>query len=140
MTTQTIAKTRWSKLNIGLWVAQGLLALAYLAAGAMKTFTPIDTLVQSLPYAGDMPNLVRFIGVMEILGAIGLILPSLTRILPKLTAAAAIGLSVVQLCAIVFHAMRGETAMTLPVNLLLLGMSLFILWGRIKARPIAPRS
>jgi uncharacterized membrane protein len=140
MTSLTIASTRWSKLNIGLWTAQGLLALAYLAAGGMKTFTPIDTLVQSLPYAGSMPNFVRFIGTMEILGAIGLILPSLTRILPKLTPAAAVGLSVVQLCAIPFHAMRGEAAMTLPVNLLLLGMSLFVLWGRMKARPITPRS
>jgi uncharacterized membrane protein len=139
MTIQTIT-TRRDKLTIGLWVAQGLLALAYLAAGAMKTFTPIDTLVQSLPYASSMPTFVRFIGTMEILGALGLILPSVTRILPKLMPAAAFGLSFVQVSAIVFHAMRGETAMTLPVNLLLLALSLFILWGRAKARPIAPRA
>jgi hypothetical protein len=56
--------------HIGLWVAQGLLALAFLMAGAMKTFTPIDQLGQKMPWVTDVPKLVRFIGISELLGEI----------------------------------------------------------------------
>lgn len=141
MTTDTFTAPRRNWMNIGLWVAQVVLALAYLAAGSMKLFTPIDALGAMMAYVPTMPELfIRFVGLMEILGAIGLILPSATRILPMLTPAAAVGLSVVQVAAIVLHASRGETAMSLPANLVLLALSLFILWGRSKKAPIAPRS
>jgi hypothetical protein len=140
MTTHTLAPRSLDKMTIGLWAAQALLALFYGGVGAMKAFSPLESLTQMLPYAAEMPAFVRFIGTMELLGAIGLILPALTRILPWLTVAAAAGLSLVQVSAIVFHAMRGETGQTLPMNLVLLALSLFILWGRVKARPIAPRA
>ena len=142
MTTDTIAAPRRNWLTIGLWVAQVLLAVAYLGAGSMKLFQPMDALAgMGMGYVTTMPELfIRFLGLMEILGAIGLILPSLTRILPILTPAAAVGLSIVQVAAIVLHATRGETAMTLPANLVLLALSLFIVWGRAKKAPIAPRS
>ena len=130
--------TAW---NIGLWVAQILLALIYLAAGAMKLFQPVDALVASgLSFAADTPlGFIRFVALMEVLGAVGLILPAATRILPWLTSLAAAGLSVVQVSAIVLHAMRGETAMSLPMNLVLLALSLLILWGRVSRAPIVTR-
>ena len=78
------SKTGW---NIALWVGQVLLAGVYVMAGLMKVSQPIDALVASgLTYASDYPELLtRFIGTMEILGAIGIILPAATRILPGLT-------------------------------------------------------
>ncbi len=107
----------------------------------MKLVQPIDALVgMGMAYAGALPEaFIRFVAFMEILGAIGLLLPAATRILPWLTPLAAVGLSFVQLSAIVLHALRGETAMTLPVNLVLLALSLFILWGRWQKAPIAVR-
>jgi uncharacterized membrane protein YphA (DoxX/SURF4 family) len=127
--------------NIGLWAAQVLLALVYLAAGGMKLFQPIETLVAAgMAYVTTMPELfIRFVGVVEILGAIGVVLPALTRIRPMLTPAAAVGLSLVQVSAIILHALRGETAMTLPMNLVLLALSLFVVWGRTRKAPIAAR-
>ena len=140
MTSDTMTSRRLDKATLALWVVQVLLAAFYGGVGAMKALTPLESLTQMLPYAAEMPVFVRFIGTMELLAAIGLILPALTRIQPWLTPAAAAGLSFVQVSAIVFHAMRAETAQTLPINLVLLAMSLFILWGRLKARPIAPRA
>jgi uncharacterized membrane protein YphA (DoxX/SURF4 family) len=137
--SSTSGRTSW--LNIGLWVAQALLAAAYLAAGWMKLSQPIDGLAaMGIAWATDWPAWsVRFIGAAEIAGALGLILPAATRIMPVLTPLAALGLSVIQVLAIVVHATRGETAMTLPANLVLLALSLFILWGRMRRAPIAPR-
>jgi uncharacterized membrane protein YphA (DoxX/SURF4 family) len=141
MTTESLSAPKRNWMNIGLWAAQILLALAYLAAGGTKLFTPIDTLGTMMAYVPTMPEMfIRFVGLMEILGAVGLILPSVTRILPVLTPAAAVGLSIVQVAAIFLHASRGETATSLPVNLVFLALSLFIVWGRTKKAPIAPRS
>lgn len=129
--------TKW---NIGLWVAQIVLAAVYVMAGFMKLSQPIDALVASgMTYAGDYPELLtRFIGTMEVLGAIGIILPAATRIVPKLTPLAALGFSVIQILAIGLHSTRGEFQV-LPVNLVLLALSLFVLWGRTRKAPIAPR-
>ncbi len=91
-------------MNIALWVIQILLALAFLLAGVPKATQPITALSKRLTWAKDVPApLVRFIGVAEILGALGLILPALTGILPWLTVAAAIGLAIVMAAAIIFH-------------------------------------
>jgi len=129
-----------NKWNIGLWVAQAVLAAVYVMAGFMKLSQPIDALVASgMGYAGDYPELLtRFIGTMEVLGAIGIILPAATRIAPFLTPLAALGFSTIQVLAIGLHTMRGEFQV-LPVNLVLLGLSLFVLWGRLRKAPIAPR-
>jgi putative oxidoreductase len=112
-------------MNLALWVVQGLLALAYLAAGVMKSTQPIAKLGEAVP-----PGLVRFIGVVEILGALGVVLPLATGVLPGLTVAAAIGLAAVQLCAAVFHASRSEFR-AIPVNLVLLILALFVAYGRL---------
>ena len=80
-------------MNIVLWVVQGLLALAFLLAGFMKTFMPVETLKKNMAWVNSVPAaFVRFIGVSEILGAIGLILPAITGIGTWLTMAAAAGL------------------------------------------------
>lgn len=68
-----------------------------------------------------------------------MILPAASRVLPWLTPLAAAGFAVIQLLAIPFHVTRGELAMTWPANLMLLSLSLFVLWGRWKAAPIALR-
>lgn len=121
----------FTTLEFWVWVASGLLALAYLLIGIMKTFRPIPDLAKMMIWPGDVPAaLVRFIGIVEMAGAVGLILPVLTGILARLTPLAAAGLSLVQVLGIGFHARRGETAKTLPINLVLLALSLFILWGR----------
>ncbi|MET0438715.1 MAG: DoxX family protein [Devosia sp.] len=129
-----------NKWNIGLWVAQVVLAAVYVMAGFMKLTQPIDALVASgMTYAGDYPELLtRFIGTMEVLGAIGIILPAATRILPVLTPLAALGFSTIQVLAIGLHTTRGEFQV-LPVNLVLLALSLFVLWGRFRKAPIGPR-
>ena len=139
--TFTAAASTPSKIwSIFLWMAQILLALVFGYAGLIKTFLPIPELAAMLLWPGDTPFwLVRFIGVAEFAGALGVVLPSLTRILPGLTPLAALGFVLVQLLAIPFHAVRGELAMALPINLVLLGVSLFVLWGRWKKAPIAPR-
>lgn len=126
------------RMNIGLWVAQGLLAVAFGMAGLMKLTTPLAELAKSLPWVTDLPTLTRFIGAAELLGAVGLILPSATRIKPGLTALAAAGLVVVMVLAVLFHASRGELPFTAP-NFVLGGLAAFIAWGRAKKSPIKPR-
>lgn len=142
MTDVTAAGGTRNWWNIGLWVVQVLLAAAYAMAGLMKLTQPMDALAaMGMSYAIDYPEmLTRFIGTMEILGAIGIILPAATRILPQLTPLAALGFAVIQVLAIGMHAMRGETAMTLPANLVLLALALIVIWGRTVKAPIAPRS
>ena len=121
----------FTTLEFWVWVASALLALAYGAAGVMKMTRPIPDLAKMMVWPGDVPSwLVRFVGTAEALGAIGLIVPVLTGILAWLTPLAAIGLSLIQVLAIGFHAQRGETAKSLPANLVLLALSLFVLWGR----------
>ena len=126
--------------TIGLWAVQILLALAFGSAGVMKLFMPIAALEPQMGWVTAMPELlVRFIGFVEIAGALGMILPAATRILPWLTPLAALGFAMIQVLAIGLHAMRGETAMSLPANLVLLALSLFVVWGRWRKAPIALR-
>src|SRR6476646_9349620 len=118
-------------MNIALWVIQILLALAFLLAGVPKATQPIPALSKRLTWAKDVPApFVRFIGVAEILGALGLILPALTGILPWLTLAAAIGLAVIMVAAIIFHILRGETN-RIAFNIVFLLLLLFVTYGRI---------
>jgi uncharacterized membrane protein len=127
-------------LRIGLWVAQGLLAAAFGLAGFAHATQPIAELATHAPWTGAMPAaLVRFIGIVEICGALGLLLPSLTRVRPVLTVWAARGLLTVMALACIVHLTRGEPQV-LPVNFVLGGLALFIGWGRSRLAPIAPRA
>jgi hypothetical protein len=127
--------------SLALWVVQIGLALLYFAAGGAKLILSIDELAAAgMGFVTSVPvGFTRLIGILEILGALGLILPTATRILPWLTPLAAVGLSLVQVGAIITHALRGETAMTLPVNLVLLALALFVIWGRLRKARIASR-
>jgi uncharacterized membrane protein YphA (DoxX/SURF4 family) len=126
--------------TIGLWMVQVLLALAFGAAGVMKLFQPIEALGAMMNWVTVSPEmLVRFIGLVELAGALGMILPAITRILPFLTPLAALGFAIIQVLAIGVHASLGETSMSLPINLVLLALSLFVLWGRTRRAPISPR-
>jgi putative oxidoreductase len=122
-----------------LWFVQILLALAFLVAGWMKLTVPIDELAQAMVWAGDVPvGLVRFIGLAELAGGLGLVLPALTRIQPQLTALAGAGLALLMLLAIGFHLTRGEFAFIVP-NIVLLALAALVAYSRWKLVPIPPR-
>lgn len=140
MTDATTTSTAPKWLNIVLWIAQILLVVAFGGAAFAKLTTPLDQLGEMMSFVTVSPAwLVYFIGTMEVLGALGMILPALTRIMPFLTPWAAVGFATIQVLAIGVHASMGETAMTLPINLVLLALSVFVAWGRFKAAPIAAR-
>ena len=131
---------RSKALHISLWIAQVLLAAMFLMSGFMKVSQPIDQLSKMLPWTAQVSEgLVRFIGVAEILGALGLILPSLLRIQPKLTPIAAVGLTLVMLFAAAFHISRGETP-AIGMNFVLIALAAFVAWGRFKKAPIAAKN
>src|SRR5262245_61873735 len=96
-------------MEIAYWIVAGLLALFYLYAGGLKIFRTQEQLRPMMGWVDTVPMpLVRVIGVLEVLGAIGLILPKLTGIAPGLAIAAAIGLVLIQIGGIVTHLSRGE--------------------------------
>jgi uncharacterized membrane protein YphA (DoxX/SURF4 family) len=130
----TARAPKW--LHITLWTVQILLALVFAVTGLMKVTQPIEALAASLA-AVPLP-LVRFIGVAELLGAAGLVLPAATRIAPVLTPLAGLGLTLVMLLASLDHVNRGEfTIVVVPVVLGVL--SAFVAWGRWRSAPIAAR-
>ena len=136
---ETIAYKPSKALNISLWVAQILLAGMFIMAGAMKIFTPIEELGANAPWVKEMPNLVRFIGVSELLGGLGLILPSLLRIKPILTPIAAIGIVFIMILAALYHAKMGEFE-SIGFTVVIALLAAFVAWGRFKKAPILPRS
>jgi uncharacterized membrane protein len=126
-------------MHHGLWVAQALLAAVFAAAGIMKLTISAADLARAMPSEATLSvALLRFIGAAELAGAIGLILPSVTRILPVLTPVAAGALALVMALAAAFHASRGEIA-SLPVVVALGAIALFVAWGRITRAPIPAR-
>jgi uncharacterized membrane protein len=116
-------------LNIPLWIAQALLAI-FLLMGTFLKFQPIEQIAVMMPWTGEIPeNMVRMIGLIDLLGAVGLILPGLLNIKPQLTYWAALGVCTLMLSAIVFHVARGEAAV-ISANIVALGFAVFIAWGR----------
>jgi putative oxidoreductase len=123
-------------MNLVLWTLQGLMALLFLLSGSMKALRPLEEVRKRMPWANDVPAwFVRFIGIAEILGALGLILPAFTGILPWLTVAAAVGLVIVMLSAGVFHAWRREFS-SLGITVLLLALTVVIVVGRVAVVPL----
>ncbi|MGA4994744.1 DoxX family protein [Nonomuraea bangladeshensis] len=107
-------------MNVAYWIVAGLLALFYLYAGGMKVVRSRERLRPMMAWVDDTPMpAVRGIGVIEVLGAIGLILPPLTRIAPWLALAAAIGFVVLQIGATALHLRRGDRQIALNITLLL---------------------
>lgn len=117
-------------LHIALWVVQVALALAFGMIGVTKLTTSEADLIQQ---SGELiekygVGLIRFIGISEVLGALGLILPAALRILPVLTPLASLGLAIIMGLATALHASKGEPIVTQVVFLLL---TLFVVWGRL---------
>ena len=122
-------------MNVVLWIVQGVVAVGFLMAGGMKVTRPIAELSKRMSWVPSTPPpLVRLIGAAEILGAIGLILPMVTGILPWLTVAAAIGLGLVMVGATAVHIRRGEVS-HVPATVVLLALAVFIIVGRLALSP-----
>lgn len=125
------------KLNVALWVIQVLLALLFIWAGAIKLVLPVEQMGGG-PVALPGPFL-RFIGVVELLGGLGLLLPSLLRIRPGLTPLAAAGLVIVMIGATVITLMGGFNPMVL-MPLVTGLLAAFVAYGRWRLAPIRPRA
>ncbi len=119
-------------MNIALWIVQGLLAIMYLMAGVMKTFQTSKA-KERFPWAKERSDgYVRFVGISELLGALGLILPLVTGILPWLTVLAAIGLTIIQLLAIFQEHLPKKEYNVIPMNIVLLALAVFVIYGRME--------
>lgn len=122
-------------LSVTLWIIQGLLAALFILAGVMKFVMPIaQTSTQSLLSA---PLFIHFIGVCEVLGGIGLVLPALLRIWPVLTPIAACGLVIIMVGATVVTRSAGWFVV---VPLFMGIMAAFVAYCRVSLRPIQPRT
>ena len=123
-------------MNILLWVLQVLLALAFFAHGWLLLFPPPSMVAQmndTLPHWFQL-----FLGVAEVLAAVGLTLPGVTRILPSLVSLAAAGIMIVMVFATALHLMRGEIS-SAAITFVLLAMATFVAWMRWRVAPIRPR-
>ncbi len=122
-------------MNIALWVVAVLLALAFLAAGGMHAFR-YEQARKQLAWVKEAPkSLVTFIGGAELLGAVGLVLPAGTGILPWLTPVAAVGLAVIMVLAAAVHMSRHEYS-NLGTNLVLFLLAAFVAYGRFALAPL----
>jgi uncharacterized membrane protein YphA (DoxX/SURF4 family) len=120
-------------MTYALWIVQGLLAAIFLFAGGMKLVMPIEEMMKQMPI--PLPGLfLRFTGVVEVLGAIGLILPWLLRIRPGLTPLAAAGLVIVMIGATVYTLAAGDVASAL-IPLVVGLLSAFVAYGRWRLAP-----
>lgn len=126
-------------LHIALWVVQVLLAVAFGMAGFMKSSAPIAELAaKGMGFVNHTSEgMVRFIGISEILGALGLILPAALRIKPILTPLAAVGIGVIMLLAVKEHWSQHEP---IVANLVFLALAAFVAWGRFTKVPIQAKA
>ena len=117
-------------MNIALWAAQALLALVFAAAGGMKLTRPPGDVRASIPAVADFGDgTLRLIGLLEVLGALGVVLPWGLGVAPWLTPLAALGLALTMVGAALTHLRRGEVP-NVAMNAVLLGLALFVAWGR----------
>ena len=116
-------------MNLALWIVQGLLAFAFLASGGMKVFAyeKYKAMSEKNRPSGISRGLVTFIGIAEIVGSLGIVLPMATNTAPWLSVWAAIGLAIIMVLAIGYHIRRHESFVP-PAVLLLL--ALFVVYGR----------
>jgi len=120
-------------MNLALWIVAGLLAIAFLVGGTIKLILPKKKLA-TIPGAGWAEDFsaasIKAIGTLEVLAAVGLILPAVTDIAPVLVPLAAVGLVLVMVGAMITHLRRGEAGQ-LVVNLAYLALAGFVAWGRL---------
>ena len=120
-------------MNRALWIVQGLLAALFLFAGVMKLVLPLDQMTGPIPLPGAF---LRFIGVVEVLGAVGLILPSLLRVRPGLTPLAAGGLVIIMIGAVWITVAGGDVAPAM-IPLLVGVLAAFVAYGRWRLAPLS---
>ena len=117
-------------MNMFLWIVQAILAAMFAHAGVMKATQPKEKLAANLPWVEDFSaSTVRFIGAVEFLGAVGLILPAATGIAPILTPIAATGLALTMVLAAATHIRRKEPS-GVAFNAVLFALAVFVAWGR----------
>jgi len=124
-------------MNLALWIIAIVLAVAFAGSGLLKLVRTKEQLVSSgFGWAQDFsPSTIRLIGVAEILGATGLILPAVLHIGPILVPLAAGGLALVMIGAAVVHARRKEAPMV-AINAVLLALAVVVAWGRFGPNPL----
>ncbi len=132
----TTEEKKTKTMNIILWITQGLLTSIFIWAGFMKIFKPEDL---PFPWVKDNTNLVLITGIVDLLGGLGIVLPTLFRIQPKLTIFAAYGIIVLMTVASVFHISRGE-AKDIGFNIFMALLAVFVAWGRQTKAPITPKN
>jgi len=118
-------------MTYALWIVQGLLAALFLFAGGAKLVLPLDQMTGPVALPGWF---LRFLGVAEVLGALGLILPGLLRIRPGLTPLAAAGLVIIMIGATVITLVGGMVAVAL-MNLVVALLAAFVAYGRWRLAP-----
>lgn len=124
-------------MNTMLWIVQIMLALVFGLTGLLKVTQPPERLATHMGWVDDVaPATVRLVGVLEVLGAVGLILPAATRILPWLTPVAAGGLVLTMVGAMLTHLRRHENS-RISVNIVLLALAILVVVGRAVSAPIA---
>jgi len=117
-------------LNIGLWIVQVSLLGIYGAYGVYKTFFTEKAKEKMAWTNGRSDNFIRFVGIAELLGGLGVVLPVLTGILPSVTVLAAVGLTLVQGFAIFTEHLPKKEYKVLPLNVYFAAMSIFVVIGR----------
>jgi uncharacterized membrane protein len=118
------------RVNVFLWVLQVILAVAFLATGSTKVIRPKAALRERMGWVDDYSDTgVKLIGTVEILGALGLVLPALTGIATILTPLAATGLAIAMIGAVITHIRRNEVPGALPAAVLFI-LSAVVAWGR----------
>lgn len=125
-------------MNIALWIVQGVLAAMFLFAGGMKLVMPIEEMLKQMPI--PLPGwFVQLTGIVELLGAIGLILPWLLHIRPALTPLAAAGLVIVMIGATAYNLAAGDFASAL-ITVVVGSLAAFVAYGRWRLTPSSDRS
>ena len=118
-------------MNVVLWVLQALLVAFFLAAGASHLLMPMARLKASAPWTEDVGGpRTRMIGLIELLAAIGLVLPGITHIATVLLPLAAIGVVLIFVGAIALHVRRGEVRV-IGMHIVVIALALVVVWGRL---------
>jgi len=117
-----------------LWTIQILLALLFLFAGSAKFVMPVDQMTKGMPAALANGTFIHFIGVCEVLGGLGLVIPSLLHLMPGLTPLAASGLVIIMIGATVLSVPQGAAMAAFPLVIGILGA--FVAYGRWRLAPL----
>lgn len=124
-------------MNVFLWILAFVLAAVFVASGAMKIFVPREQQIGRTAYVEDFPHsIIRGIGILEILGALGLVIPALTGVGTILVPLAAAGLAITMVFAAMVHIRRGDpTSATIP-SMVLAVLSVVVAWSRFGPYPL----